>query len=130
MITLQSSTPVAETYIQDMMPDADFGAVPVSDHYFLGKPRFVARASRRLLIFRGRATGAGRFDLFAKFLTIQYLPKGFAQMMLIDAGAFDRDHYDFQYVRREFLGDVRTLVFAVTPLKGAGRGRFDRRHLD
>ena len=34
------------------------------------------------------------------------------------------EHYDFRYVRREFLGDVRCLVFDVTPKKDAGKGRF------
>src|SRR4029077_5414966 len=31
---------------------------------------------------------------------------------------------NFDYVRREFLGEVRTLVFDVTPNKKAGKGRF------
>ena len=31
---------------------------------------------------------------------------------------------NFRYVRREFMGDVRTLVFDITPKKDAGRGRF------
>jgi hypothetical protein len=34
---LHTERPIAETYIQEMQPDADFGAVPKSDHYFLGK---------------------------------------------------------------------------------------------
>src|SRR5580658_2954634 len=34
---LRGEHPVAETYIQDMGPDPDFGAVPITDHYFLGK---------------------------------------------------------------------------------------------
>ena len=68
--------------------------------------------------------GPGPFNLFSRFFTIHYLPKGFAQMMLIDGGEFDRAHYDFEFQRREFLGDVRTLVFAVTPHKGSGQGRF------
>ena len=33
-------------------------------------------------------------------------------------------HYDFHYARREFLGDVRCLVFDLTPKKDAGQGRF------
>ena len=37
---------------------------------------------------------------------------------------FDKQHYDFHYVRREFLGEVRCLVFDVTPKKGSGNGRF------
>ena len=33
-------------------------------------------------------------------------------------------HYKFDYVRREFLGEVRCLVFDVTPSQQAGKGRF------
>ena len=40
---------------------------------------------------------------------------------------FDRAHYDFKYVRREFLGDVRCVVFDVTPAKAAGKGLFEGR---
>src|SRR5580700_9695530 len=34
---LRGEHPIAETYIQDLGPDPDFGAVPTADHYFLGK---------------------------------------------------------------------------------------------
>ena len=39
----------------------------------------------------------------------------------------DRQHYQFDYVRREFLGDVRCVVFDVTPLPKSGKGRFKGR---
>src|SRR5260370_22107823 len=55
---------------------------------------------------------------------MQYLPDGFLQMIYIDNNGFDRQHYKFDYVRREFLGEVRCLVFDVTPLKDSGKGRF------
>jgi hypothetical protein len=45
-------------------------------------------------------------------------------MIFADRTDFDRQHYDFHYARREFLGDVRCLVFDLTPKKDAGRGRF------
>jgi len=48
-------------------------------------------------------------------------------MVFADRDSFDREHYEFHYARREFLGDVRTIVFDVTPKKGAGRGRFQGR---
>ena len=35
--SLRSVTPVAETYIQELAPDNDFGTVPTTDHYFLGR---------------------------------------------------------------------------------------------
>ena len=46
---------------------------------------------------------------------MQFLPDGFLQMIFIDTNGFDRQHYKFDYVRREFLGEVRCLVFDVTP---------------
>src|SRR5580692_2003815 len=35
--TIRHYTPIIETYIQDMKPDKDMGAIPVKDHYFLGQ---------------------------------------------------------------------------------------------
>ena len=54
----------------------------------------------------------------------EFIPVGFAQMAVIDAKAFDRAHYDFKFVRREFLGEVRCLVFDVSPKPKTGNGRF------
>ncbi len=50
-------------------------------------------------------------------------PTGFMAMMFIDPSGFDEQHYSFQFVRREFLGTVRTWVFDVRP-KEKGPGRF------
>ena len=36
-------------------------------------------------------------------------------MMFLDPHNFDNQHYVFNYVRREFLGSVRTWVFTCTP---------------
>ena len=48
-------------------------------------------------------------------------------MIYIDMNGLDRQHYQFDYVRREFLGDVRCVVFDVTPLPKSGKGRFKGR---
>ncbi len=48
-------------------------------------------------------------------------------MIYLDTNGFDKQHYKFDYVRREFLGEVRTLVFDVEPLPKAGKGRFSGR---
>jgi hypothetical protein len=45
-------------------------------------------------------------------------------MIFIDTNGFDKQHYKFDYVKREFLGEVRCLVFDVTPLPKSGKGRF------
>ena len=67
----------------------------------------------------------GNFFSFA----MQFLPDGFLQMIFIDTNGFDKQHYKFDYVRREFLGEVRCLVFDVTPLAKSGKGRFLGPHL-
>jgi len=59
-----------------------------------------------------------------KRFKFQYQPLGFSWMIFADRNEFDRQHYNFRYARREFLGDVRCLVFDLTPKKDAGRGRF------
>jgi hypothetical protein len=51
---------------------------------------------------------------------------GFSDMMFIDPTGFDQQHYVFSYVRREFLGSVRTWEFDVHPKVG-GTGRFTGR---
>jgi hypothetical protein len=45
-------------------------------------------------------------------------------MIYLDNNGLDTQNYNFDYVRREFLGEVRTLVFDITPKKKAGKGRF------
>jgi hypothetical protein len=42
-----------------------------------------------------------------------------------DAYGLDLNHYRCEYVRREFLGELRCLVFDLDPLPKTGKGRFD-----
>jgi hypothetical protein len=72
-----------------------------------------------------------RFLVFKKTVSteetpehVEYLPAGFAQMVMIDASSFNRKTYKFDYIRREFLGDVRCLIFDVAPLRTGDPGRF------
>jgi hypothetical protein len=53
----------------------------------------------------------------------RFIPRGFAQMTILDS-SFDRSKYDFSFVRREFLGEIRCLVIDVQPKKDTGNGRF------
>ena len=45
-------------------------------------------------------------------------------MIYLDADGLNPQNYNFDYVRREFLGQVRTLVFDVTPSRTAGLRSF------
>ncbi len=118
-------SPLVETYIQNLRPDTELGYVPAGDKYFLGKADFgkgVNLVSLSDTDGKGKKVlgGVGNFFSFA----MQYLPDGFLQMIFIDTNGFDKQHYHFDYVKREFLGEVRCLVFDVTPLPKSGKGRF------
>jgi peptidase M48-like protein len=122
---MKEYSPLVETYIQNLKGDKDLGTVPAGDKYFLGKADFskgVGLVSISDTNSKGKKifVGIGNFFSFA----MQYLPDGFLQMVFIDTNGFDRQHYKFDYVKREFLGEVRCLVFDVTPLPKSGKGRF------
>lgn len=125
---LSNRTPVVETYLQNFKPDTQLGAVPSEDHYFLGRMDMGDTIDRKdYLKDEERSMQSRLLGGFHKLFTVQYQPMGFAWMVYADRNEFDRAHYDFQYVRREFLGDVRCFVFDVRPktLKGNdARGRF------
>jgi len=122
---IRQYTPLVETYIQDLKPDKDLGYVPAGDKYFLGRADF-HRGVELVSLSETQGKGkkilgsVGNFFSFA----MQFLPDGFLQMIFLDTNGFDRQHYKFDYVRREFLGEVRCLVFDVTPLEKSGKGRF------
>ncbi len=120
-------TPVVETYLQNLMQDTALGPVPSDDRYFLGRMDLSESIDRSdYLKDKEKDEGMEKRLLggFTKKFRFQYTPLGFSWMIYADRNDFDRQHYDFRYVRREFMGDVRTLVFDVTPKKDAGRGRF------
>ncbi len=122
---LQTRTPVVETYLQNLTADAQLGPVPSGDHYFLGRMDMGETIDRKdYLKEEEKGMQARLLGGFQKLYKVQYQPLGFSWMVYADRTDFDREHYDFRYARREFLGDVRCLVFDVTPKKGSGRGRF------
>ncbi len=128
--TIRRYSPIIETYIQDMKPDKDMGAIPVRDHYFLGQADLAKGVVDNSMISGNKK---GKFDQLnpishlGGYFTSSYVPDGFLQMVYIDNNGLDRQHYQFDYVRREFLGDVRCVVFDVTPLPKSGKGRFKGR---
>jgi len=120
---LHDRTPLVETYLQNLQPDTKLGAVPKEDHYFLGRLD-LSDVDRRDYLTKETSFQRTLMGGVTKLFRIQYQPMGFSWMIFADRQNFDRAHYDFHYVRREFLGEVRTLVFEVTPKKNAGTGLF------
>src|ERR1700757_2953855 len=131
---IQQRTPLVETYIQNTRPDVKLYQVPVSDQYTLSRvdfgkgffdkayqPKDDPSKKGWFKGSMGAITGLTKALGLDKHFT--YNPTGFMQMMFLDPTGFDQQHYEFSYVRREFLGSVRTWVFDVHP-KVAGMGRF------
>jgi len=122
---IRQYSPLVETYIQNLKPDKDLGYAPAGDKYFLGRADFTKGVS---LVSLTDTNGKGKkiFGSIGNFFSfaLQFVPDGFLQMIFIDTNGFDKQHYKFDYVRREFLGEVRCLVFDVTPQEKAGKGRF------
>jgi len=130
---IQQRTPLVETYIQDTRPDVKLYEVPVDDDYMLSRVDFSKGFFDKSYSPRSQEKPHGWFKgslasitMLSKALGLEkftYNPTGFMEMMFIDPSGFDTQHYVFNYVRREFLGSVRTWVFDVHP-KVAGQGRF------
>jgi hypothetical protein len=124
MKMLSTRTPVVETYLQNLTADPQLGPVPSEDHYFLGRMDMGETVDRKDYLKEKDPMQAKLMGGFHKLFKVQYQPMGFSWMVYADRTDFDRDHYEFHYIRREFLGDVRCLVFDVTPKKNSGKGRF------
>jgi len=124
MELLKTRTPLVETYLQNLKADPKLGAVPSEDHYFLGRLDLGESIDRRDYLSRDESFQKNLLGGVSKLFKFEYKPMGFSWMIFADRDDFDRGHYTFKYVRREFLGDVRCLVFDVTPKKDAGKGRF------
>lgn len=133
---IQQRAPIVETYIQNMRPDQLLQQIPESDAYFLNRTDFkkgLVGSEYHESAPSGPHRGAFKGSLHAltglgKALHIGgggFQGTGFVDMILPDyAGNLNRQTYDFRFVRREFLGEVRTMVFDVSPKVGAGTGRF------
>jgi hypothetical protein len=114
---IRQYSPLVETYIQTMRQDKRFGEVPEGDKYFLGRADF----SRGVEVVSLNGARSNKKKFFAP---AEYLPEGFLQMVFLDTDGINRAIYKFTFVRREFLGDVRCLVFDLTPQPKSGKGRF------
>jgi len=122
MAQMRHMHPLVETYLQDLKNDSAGNPIPVNDKYFLGRldmsdgpedTSFVGQPgfSHRML---AKLTGV---------YSLHYLPMGFAQMVVLDTD-FQKKYYNFSFVRREFLGEVRCLVIDVQPKDGQKSSRF------
>jgi hypothetical protein len=120
---IRGYTPLLETYIQEMKPDTELGLVPGDDKYFLGRLD-MSRGTGRIVFLEDRSGWIRRiFGVFPGMNKMTFSALDFAAIVP-DERPLDRNSYDFKFIRREFLGEVRCFVFDVRPKAGAGHGRF------
>jgi hypothetical protein len=120
---LRQYSPLVETYIQNVRADKQQGEVPNGDKYFLGRAQ-LANGVEIEPLDREAGVKHKLAGSWGGIFSAEYVPSGFLQMIYLDMRGFDRGHYNIKYVRREFLGEVRCLVFDVDPLPKSGKGRF------
>jgi Peptidase family M48 len=121
---LQTRTPLVETYLQNLQLDPQMGPAPREDHYFFGRLDLSDSVDRQDYLSKDSSFQSHMLGGVTKLFKFEYKPIGFSWMIFADRDDFDRAHYDFKYVHREFQGDVRCVVFDVIPKKDAGKGRF------
>jgi hypothetical protein len=124
LVDLKKYSPLTETYIQNMKPDADLGFIPEADKYFLGRLDMSNGRARNRSYLKEAGLLRKMADTLTSAYQVHYIPLGFMSMIVVDGQSFDRNHYDFKFVRRDFLGDVRCLVIDVSPKPHSGNGRF------
>ena len=131
---VKERAPIVETYIQNMKPDPVMRQVPESDEHFLVRVEFgkvigdtefkEGPKSGKTGKFGFLKGGMGILGGLGGSLHLQFQEAGFVSMLLMDSNSFDKQHYNFYFVRNDFLGNVRTAVFDVTPVKTNDKGRF------
>ena len=125
MAQMRHLHPLVETYLQDLKNDHEGNTFPVKDQYFFG--RLDLSEGPEDVSFMGQP-GFGRrmMGRLSGVYALHYLPLGFAQMVVLDPD-FQKRYYDFTFVRREFLGEIRCLVIDVRPKPGQKIARFTGR---
>jgi len=122
MAQMRHMHPLVETYLQDLKNDSTGNTVPMRDSYFLG--RLDMSNGPDDISFVGQPGFGHRLLLkLTGVYSLHFLPMGFAQMVVLDSD-FQKKYYNFTFVRREFLGDLRCLVIDVQPKEGQKTARF------
>src|SRR5579875_1129682 len=128
--TLRERAPIVETYIQNMRPDPVMGQVPDSDVHFLARVNFgKVIGDNGYVVDKQDNKGFLKHSLsyltsLSGSLHLTYHESGFVQMLLVDSNSYNRQTYNFSFLRNDFLGTIPTVVFDVQPVKKTAVGRF------
>jgi hypothetical protein len=109
-----------ETYIQQMKDDPELGPVPFKDFYFLG----CLSMRKGVVDYSLLRSGLGHLPIEHSLLSrlkSHYTPQAFTNELFL---RIDPLRYTFEFLRREFVGEVRCLVVDIRPRSYAGKRRF------
>ena len=125
---LERFHPIVETYLQvtklrkgesSLWYDRHF----ISSAEFAGGLRAERFKPRRMAVWRS----VEEYSESLSPVSLEYDPSGFVAMAYPEPSTFDLEHYRFEYLTTELLGEVRCLVFQVTPASFRKGGLFDGR---
>lgn len=125
MAQMRHMHPMVETYLQDLKNNSDGNAVPIKDQYFLGRLDMTDGPEDTSFVGQP-GFGHRMLTKLTGVYSLHFLPMGFAQMVVLDSD-FQKKYYNFTFVRREFLGEIRCLVIDVQPKEGEKTARFKGR---
>lgn len=110
---LQQDAPLVQVYLQTTHMDPNGRFVPQSDQYILQRidSRVVNQSASRGFGFDNPFP----YVASTRKYRISRSPTRLLPLLSLKPSRLDRKHYFFQFVRSEFLGEVRTLVFDVHP---------------
>ncbi|MBX6361006.1 MAG: hypothetical protein IRZ03_13105 [Acidobacterium ailaaui] len=119
---LEKYAPMVETYLQIVSKSS---AAPIEDYYYLHRINVGSAisetqydpASQHIL-------PASAFLLLVRHAPVKFRPSSFVCMLSPDIHGLNPDKYRFVYSHKEFLGELRTVVYDVQPKQpGYFRGR-------
>ncbi len=117
--------PLAETYIQNIREDKEHNVEPTKDTYFLGRLDLTKRTEDAVFEKEKKGFAKRLFDGLSglNLFSRSFVAVGFAQMAFLDRD-MRKENYYFNYVRQEFLGEIRCIVVDVQPREKAPKGLF------
>jgi hypothetical protein len=117
---INSYRPIVESYVQVFNPKKTEIPILTKDYYYLGQADM---SGGKPMSYHSMLSPSDQIPKKG-FTEQNFVPLGFVRMAYIDRKGFDRQHYSFNYVGKEFLGEIRCVAFDVKPLPNAGNGRF------
>lgn len=113
---MRAFRPIVEVYAQHVEAHDRLGTVPIRDEYFLGQFEWSdAEGPKLKRLTPERGTRQQMSQWLSRPFGMQLKPDGFAAMAAPDWRLLNSKRYEFKFLRREFLGEVRCLVLDVQP---------------